>query len=153
MDSSLSLPLGLGVSSVTSEHLHHHLYSTMKRKHWLFILGIYIVCTPLLSQEIRTRSIESEAHDIPRLAIGGLVPNTAEDLTYLSVITADTVDLQILIQPWMSGFRVCREIFLRVSPGDQRVPIYLYEMRQGDYCLRILRNDEILAVRMLKIER
>ncbi|MEL7065485.1 MAG: hypothetical protein AAFP00_17215, partial [Bacteroidota bacterium] len=128
-------------------------HPTMKGKHRLFILGIYMVCTPLLSQEIRTRSLASKAHDIPRLAIGGLVPNTAEDLTYLSVITADTVDLQIFIHPWMSGFRVYREIFLRVSPGDQRVPIYLYEMRQGDYCLRILRNDEILAVRMLKIER
>lgn len=116
--------------------------------------GLFLLWAPLPAQyyDAKKRSLQTY-RDLPVVSIQKLSPSTLSDISYLQAYAADTVEIDVLIHPWMSSrdTTLYRKIIL--FPGKNVYPFFMYGLEEGDYTMRLYCRNEKIESLFFKIWR
>ena len=131
-------------------------------KTFLLLIGLSILSATLFAQSgdagrpyQRTRgmSTQSEAYDLPYLTVKKPYPQRASDQTHLIIFAPDSVDVQVRVKAWMTGYRPLQSHTFQIGPGRQELPIPLQALSEGPYTIEVLRREQVVAIKHIEVFR
>jgi hypothetical protein len=100
----------------------------------------------------RSRGME-RAYDLPYLTVEAPQPGSAADFTTLVIYAPDSMDIALEVGEWMSQREASWTDLRRIGPGRQEIDLPLYALAEGNYTLRVLRRDQVVAARHFLVVR